>query len=90
MLGLALLWLATSRHWLKRPGLITGLFFAGYGAARMFVELFRQADAQFITPANPWGHVIGLGPAGLTMGQLLSLPMLLGGIVIMVLALRRS
>jgi phosphatidylglycerol---prolipoprotein diacylglyceryl transferase len=56
-----------------------GVFLAGYGAARMFVELFRVADAQYITPDNPLGHVVRLGEAGLSMGQLLSLPMLLAG-----------
>ncbi|SEN81251.1 prolipoprotein diacylglyceryl transferase [Palleronia pelagia] len=62
-------------RWLKRPGQVTGLFLMGYGAARIFVELFRQADAQFITPDNPMGYVVQIGAAGLSMGQLLSLPM---------------
>lgn len=65
---------------LRRPGLITGAFLLGYGLSRFFVELFRQADAQFITPDNPLGHVIGLGGFGLSMGQLLSLPMILAGL----------
>ncbi|MEM9755091.1 MAG: prolipoprotein diacylglyceryl transferase, partial [Pseudomonadota bacterium] len=85
-LGLILLWLIVARRWLHRPGLITGAFFAGYGAARIFVEAFRQADPQFITPDNPWGHVIDLGPIGLTMGQVLSLPMLLFGLGVMATA----
>lgn len=63
-----------------RPWMATGIFFAGYGASRMFVELFRQADPQFITTGNPMGYVLWLGQAGLSMGQLLSLPMLLCGI----------
>ena len=63
-----------------RPGLAFGVFLLGYGLSRMFVELFRVADAQFITPDNPLGHVIG-GPVwGLSMGQLLSLPMVLIGL----------
>jgi phosphatidylglycerol---prolipoprotein diacylglyceryl transferase len=67
--------------WLKRPGRVIGLFFVGYGLARIVVETFRQADPQFLTPDNPWGHVIRLTPEiGLTMGQVLSLPMLLIGI----------
>lgn len=86
---LAILLSLALRGALKKPFVISGLFFAGYGAARMFVELFRQADAQFITPDNPWGHVISLGPAGLTMGQILSLPMLLIGIAVALWALRR-
>ena len=87
ILGVLLVALAF-RGWLKRPGVIAGLFLAGYGAARMFVELFRQADPQFIAPDNPWGHVISLGPFGLTMGQVLSLPMLLGGLLVVALAAR--
>ena len=76
---------------LKRPGLATGVFLAGYGAARAFVELFRQADAQYITPDNPLGHVIRLTETvGLSMGQVLSLPMLLVGLAMIAVALRRA
>ncbi|MFU8882636.1 MAG: prolipoprotein diacylglyceryl transferase [Rhodobacterales bacterium] len=84
-----MLWLAFRRDALKVPGQITGVFLAGYGAARFVVEYFRQADAQFITPQNPMGHVIRLGEAGITMGQVLSLPMLVAGIALIVLARRR-
>ena len=90
LLGALLLWLAFARGWLKRPGAIAGLFLAGYGAARAFVELFRQADAQYITPDNPLGHVLRFGEAGLSMGQLLSLPMLAAGLLLLVLARRRA
>jgi phosphatidylglycerol:prolipoprotein diacylglycerol transferase len=90
LLGALLLWLAFGRGWLRRPGAITGLFLAGYAAARMFVELFRVADAQYITPDNPLGHVVQFGAAGLSMGQLLSLPMLLAGLLLLVLARRRA
>ena len=79
LLGL-LLWLLVRRGALKRPGLVTGLFLAGYGAARFAVEFVRQADAQFITPDNPLGHALHLGGFGLSMGQILSLPMILAGI----------
>jgi len=84
-----MLWLAFRRDALKVPGQITGVFLAGYGAARFVVEYFRQADPQFITPDNPMGHVIRLGEAGITMGQVLSLPMLAAGIALIVLARRR-
>ena len=87
-LGLFLWWLAR-RGGLGRPWLLTGVFLAGYGAARMFVETFRVADAQFITPDNPLGHVVGLGPVGLSMGQLLSLPMVIVGLVLVLGAMRR-
>jgi phosphatidylglycerol---prolipoprotein diacylglyceryl transferase len=89
-----LLWLALSRRWLKWPGAITGAFLAGYGAARAFVENFRQGDAQFITSANPNGHILRFGDApdalGLTMGQILSLPMIAVGLLFILLAARRT
>ncbi len=65
---------------LRRPGLALGVFLAGYGAARFVVEFFRQADEQFITPENPMGYVIHIGGWGLSMGQILSLPMLAIGL----------
>ncbi|MDE0113631.1 MAG: prolipoprotein diacylglyceryl transferase, partial [Albidovulum sp.] len=49
VLGLVLTWLAYRRGWLRRPGQITGMFAAGYGAARTFVEFFRLPDQQFST-----------------------------------------
>jgi phosphatidylglycerol:prolipoprotein diacylglycerol transferase len=75
-----ILWVLLMRGALQRPGLLLGVFLAGYGAARFVVEFVRQADAQFITPENPLGHVIGSGGFGLSMGQVLSLPMILLGI----------
>ena len=90
VLGAVLLWLALRRGALKRPGLIAGLFLAGYGAARIFVEAFREADPQFITAQNPDGHVIGAAGFGLSMGQVLSLPMLLFGLALALYALRRG
>ncbi len=82
--------LALRRGWLKTPWRITGVFFAGYGAARFVVEYFRQADAQFITLDNPMGHVIRLGDLGVTMGQLLSLPMVFIGIALLIWARGRA
>lgn len=88
LLGLVLLALVRAGG-LRRPGLALGIFLAGYGASRIFVELFRVADAQFITPDNPLGHVIGGPVIGLSMGQVLSLPMLLIGLFFMIRAWRR-
>ena len=84
----ALLWIMAASGALKRPGLVTAVFLAGYAAARMVVELFRVADEQYITPLNPLGHVIGTPDWGLTMGQTLSLPMLVVGLGGIVLSLR--
>ncbi len=89
VLGLVLVWLATRRRWLKTPGALIGVFLAGYGAARFFVEFFRQPDAQFITEGNPLGYALQLGPLGVTMGQLLSTPMILVGVLIIWGARRR-
>jgi phosphatidylglycerol---prolipoprotein diacylglyceryl transferase len=64
---------------LKRPGLIVGAFAVGYGLARSFAELFREPDPQL---GFLWG--------GLTMGMLLSLPMILAGLGFIWYALRRK
>jgi len=62
---------------LKRTGAISGCFMMGYGTARFIVEYFREPDAHlgFIIP-------------GISMGQILSLPMVLIGIGILVWSLR--
>ena len=86
----AIWWLATRRGLLKRPGRAIGVLFIGYGLARTFVEGFRQADPQFVSADNPFGHVVRLtADWGLTMGQLLSLPMIAIGLGFWFLAARR-
>jgi phosphatidylglycerol:prolipoprotein diacylglycerol transferase len=78
---LAVLTFLAFRHgWLARPGAIVGLFLAGYGLARFAVEFVRQPDAQFVSDGNPLGLALQLGGYGLTMGQILSLPMILAGV----------
>jgi len=64
---------------LKRPGTIIGAFALGYGMIRMFCELFREPDVQ-----------LGFLWQGLTMGMLLSVPLMLAGIAFMVVARRRA
>ena len=64
---------------LKRPGFITGAFALGYGIARSICEFFREPDAQL---GFLWG--------GLTMGILLSLPLMLIGIGFIVVAMRKK
>ena len=88
LLGLILL-VALRMGALCRPGLQFGIFLSGYALARIFVEFFRVADAQFITPDNPLGHVVGGPVIGLTMGQVLSLPMLLIGLALILRAAMR-
>ena len=85
LLGLLLI-LLVRMGGLKRPGRSLGLFLGGYGIARFTVEFFRQADAQFIAPGNPLGHVIQFGTFGLSMGQVLSLPMIVAGAAFFLLA----
>ena len=80
ILGALLLWLAWRGGALKTPGVVMGTFFAGYGIARFIVEFFRQPDAQFITEGNPLGLALQTGGYGFTMGQLLSIPMILLGV----------
>lgn len=60
---------------LKRPGLVGGLFTAGYGIARFLAEYVRAFDVQ-----------VGLIGGFITMGQLLSLPMIIAGILLVVLS----
>ena len=89
LLGGLLLFLAFRKAALKKPGLITGIFFAGYGIARCFVELVRQPDAQFQSLENPMGYVFELAGLGITMGQILSLPMIAVGLFLISRARRR-
>ena len=58
-----------------RIGFLTGVFLVGYGFARTFVELFREPDAHL-------GFILGQ----ITMGQILSTPMVLLGLYLMVRA----
>jgi phosphatidylglycerol---prolipoprotein diacylglyceryl transferase len=89
VLFLLLAW-AIRRGALARPGRVFGLLLVGYSLARIFVERFRQADLHYITPDNPQGHVLQLwGEWGLTMGQLLSLPMLVAGLALIASSARR-
>jgi len=80
LLGIVLLILAFKRGAFKRPGLMTGVFLAGYGGARFLVEFFRQPDLQFISAGNPLGLALHIDGWGLTMGQLLSIPMIIVGL----------
>lgn len=80
VLGAVLLWLGWRRGALRLPGTLTGLFFAGYGSARFLVEFVRQPDAQFVSPGNPLGLAWHVAGYGLTMGQVLSLPMIAFGL----------
>lgn len=90
ILGAILIYLVFRRGGLRRPGLVTGVFFMGYGLGRFVVEFLRQPDAQFVSPGNPLGLAWHVDGFGLTMGQILCVPMILFGLVMIGLALRRS
>ena len=71
---------ATHRlKWLQRPGAVTGLWLIGYGAIRIALENVRNPD-------------IGMPdfPLGLTMGMILSIPMILVGAALIWWALRKA
>ncbi|MDG1825910.1 MAG: prolipoprotein diacylglyceryl transferase [Henriciella sp.] len=63
---------------LRRPGLIAGLFLLMYGFGRTIAEQFREPDA-FVTWLPDW----------ITMGQILSIPMWIGGAFLVWNALRK-
>ncbi|MFK7877078.1 MAG: prolipoprotein diacylglyceryl transferase [Paracoccaceae bacterium] len=90
LLGGILLWLAWARNGLQRPGLICGTFFAGYGLSRFVVEFVRQPDAQFVTAGNPLGLAWHVDGFGLTMGQILSAPMIALGLFLILRARART
>jgi phosphatidylglycerol:prolipoprotein diacylglycerol transferase len=64
---------------LKRPGVVTGAFALGYGAARITCEFFREPDVQL---GFLWG--------GLTMGMLLCIPLMAAGIAVLTFAFTRA
>ncbi len=65
-----IIWLLSRNEGIRRkPGILTGVFLIGYGAFRIADEFFREPDAH-----------IGFLAMGFTMGQLLSVPMVLFGI----------
>ena len=88
LLGLILFWGAYFKSWLKTPGFSISIFFIGYGTARFFVEIFRQPDSYYITQNNPVGYMIQIFNFGLTTGQVLSIPMVLIGVLVMIKALK--
>jgi len=77
LLLFAILWLFSSR---PRPvGAVSGAFLVGYGTLRFLVEFTRQPD-----------DFLGLLELGLSMGQWLSLPMILAGAAMMIWAYRKN
>ncbi len=75
LLLFALLWLFACRP--RRVGEVSAAFLVGYGSLRFVAEFFREPDAH-----------LGLLGLGLSMGQWLSLPMVLAGVGLWLLAQR--
>lgn len=74
----AVLWVYSAK---PRPAWsVTGLFLTGYGIFRFIVEFFREPDA---TSGFIWSN-------WMTMGQMLSLPLIIGGIILIGLAYRKT
>lgn len=74
----ALVWVAAKSGALKQPGLVTGLFGIGYGLARIFCEFFREPDS-----------VQEALPNGLTMGMVLSAPLVFIGLALVLISRSR-
>jgi phosphatidylglycerol:prolipoprotein diacylglycerol transferase len=81
--GLVLFAVMTWFAWRPREpgsdGRLAGIFLIGYALSRSFVELFREPDAHL-------GYLVG----GLTMGQLLSLPMIVLGALLVLRSYGRA
>lgn len=74
LLLFALLWFASYYLRKLKPGSIGALFLLGYGLGRFTVEFWRIPDAQI-------GYLYG---EWLTMGHVLSFPMILGGLLMLI------
>jgi phosphatidylglycerol:prolipoprotein diacylglycerol transferase len=79
VLFIILAYLANFTQARQRLGLLSGVFVAGYGISRIIIENFREPDAQ-----------IGFLFSHITTGQLLSAPMVLGGVGLVIYALKRQ
>ncbi|NBB14279.1 prolipoprotein diacylglyceryl transferase [Caulobacter sp. SLTY] len=71
VLFILLRWATHSRLWLQRRGVVAGMFLTGYGVFRLLLENTREPDSFLAEFTASTG--------GITMGMLLSIPMLLGG-----------
>lgn len=72
-----LFWKTRARY---RPGLLVGVFTVGIGLARFINEFFREPDAQLADFA---------ARTGLSMGQWLTIPLILAGLIVVASAMRR-
>ena len=75
---LVMFWKTRARY---RPGLLVGIFTVGVGGGRCIVEFFREPDAHLAEFA---------ASTGLSMGQWLTIPLILLGLVVTLIALRKA
>jgi len=75
---MVLFWFTRARY---RPGLLAGVFTTGMGVARFVNEFFRQPDQQLADFA---------ARTGLSMGQWLTIPLILIGLIVVFFALRKK
>lgn len=75
---LALFWFTRARY---RPGLLAGVFTTGMGVSRFVNEFFREPDQQLADFA---------ARTGLSMGQWLTIPLILTGLIVVFYALRKK
>ncbi|WP_211277336.1 prolipoprotein diacylglyceryl transferase [Erythrobacter donghaensis] len=75
---LCLFWFTRARY---RPGLLAGVFTTGMGVARFVNEFFREPDQQLADFA---------ARTGLSMGQWLTIPLILTGLIVVLFALRKQ
>jgi len=80
LLAMVMLWLfwKTRARW--KPGLLVGVFTLGMGIARFTAEFYREPDAQLAEFA---------ARTGLSMGQWLTVPLMVVGLFFLIRALRR-
>ncbi len=83
LLLMIVLALVAWRGGLRRPGLAAGVFLIGYGLSRTIVEFFREPNEGLGCVIKPLGEC-------LQMGQLLSLPMIIVGAILIIAAMRRA
>ena len=77
LLLFVVLWLYSRK---PRPRMaVSGLFAVGYGCARVFTEYFRTPD-----------YLVPIGPITISAGQMLSIPLILIGVALIVIAYRRD
>ncbi|MDV6347127.1 prolipoprotein diacylglyceryl transferase [Nitrosomonas sp. Is35] len=72
------IWIYSSKP--RATGAVTGMFMIGYGVLRSFAEFFREPEDGFM----------GILTLGVTMGQWLSIPMILAGIAALMWSRRQS